>query len=290
MDTPVVQRWSGGRASYRPAGEVIDTRVYEVALIPDDTTARAFIEANHYSGSYPSARERVGLYRNYNLVGLAVFSHPMNDGVLRRLPCPKDEATELGRFVLLDEEKANAETWFLARAFEFLRRAGYAGVVSFSDPVARADVGGEVTFPGHVGNIYQASNARFVGRGSPNTLRILPDGTVLSNRAISKIRTASREKPDQGWQYSARILERFGAPALRRDGDVEAWLRAALATYTRQLRHLGNLCYLFGLDRATRKRLPTGLPYPKIVLEKCGRGRPALTSIRRPQMSINFAA
>ena len=49
------QRWRERRDSYRPAGEVIDPRRFEVAPIPDDTTARAFVEAHHYSASYPAA-------------------------------------------------------------------------------------------------------------------------------------------------------------------------------------------------------------------------------------------
>lgn len=46
----VVQRWRARRESYRPAGEPIETRRYEVALIPDDTTARAFVIEHHAGG------------------------------------------------------------------------------------------------------------------------------------------------------------------------------------------------------------------------------------------------
>ena len=66
MNVDGAQRWRSGRASYRPAGEVIDTRRFEVAAVDGpgaDNVARAFVVAHHYSASYPAARERIGLYR-----------------------------------------------------------------------------------------------------------------------------------------------------------------------------------------------------------------------------------
>lgn len=106
MITDVSQRWRGGRASYRPAGEPIDTRLYEVAAIDGegaDNLARDFIVTHHYSAAMPAARERVGLYRGGAMVGCIVFSHPAQDKVLACLPVPKEEAVELGRLVLLDD-------------------------------------------------------------------------------------------------------------------------------------------------------------------------------------------
>ena len=48
MIVDVTQRWRSGRASYRPAGEVIDPRSYGVAAIDGpgaDNIARAFVVA-----------------------------------------------------------------------------------------------------------------------------------------------------------------------------------------------------------------------------------------------------
>lgn len=161
------QRWRDHRDSYRPAGEVIDPHAYEVAPIADDRTPKAFVLAHHYSGSYPSARFRFGLYRGGALVGVAVYSHPCNDKVLTSVfPGQALASVELGRFVLLDDVPGNGETWFLARTFELLRAQGLAGVVSFSDPTPRATATGRVVFPGHIGTIYQAHNAVYLGRGT----------------------------------------------------------------------------------------------------------------------------
>jgi hypothetical protein len=79
------QRWHHHRTVYRPAGEVIRTMDYEVALIDSDREAKAFVLAHHAFGTYPAARIRFGLYRHGELVGVAVFSHPCNDLVLTRV-------------------------------------------------------------------------------------------------------------------------------------------------------------------------------------------------------------
>lgn len=250
------QRWRARRDSYRPAGETFEPRAFEVAAIESDRTARAFVEAHHYSGSYPAARRRFGLFERGELVGVAVFSVPMRAEVLR--PWGLDDGLELGRFVLLDGVRANGESWFLARCLDALRAEGFAGVVSLSDPTPRTSASGVVVFGGHVGTIYQASNAIYTGRATPRTLRLLPDGTVFSDRAASKIRNGER-----GWRYAVDQLVAHGAPEPR--GDLHAWLREVVPAVTRAMRHHGNHRYAFALSRAARRALPAGLAYPKIA-------------------------
>lgn len=261
MITGVVQRWRDRRGTYRPAGEVINTRLYEVAPIPDDTTARGFVEQHHYLGSFPAARERFGLYEGPFLVGVAVFSQPVNDAVLGHLPCDREESVELGRLVLLDRVPANGESFFVSRCFEQIHRDGYRGVVSFSDPLRREDDAGRVICPGHVGTVYQALNAVYTGRGTPRTLRVLPDGRVLSARTLQKIRAGER-----GHEAAERLLVRHGASP-RGSQDPIIWLATWLPRLTRAVRHPGCHRYLFGLDRRVRRRLPGSLPYPKLCLE-----------------------
>lgn len=266
MLTPVVQRWRAHRSLYRPAGEPINTRAYEVAEMPGDTEARTFVEAHHYAGTYPAARFRFGLYRSNALVGVAVFSHPVNDKALSMFPGAPVESVELGRLVLLDDVPANGESWFVAQCFEGLRRHGLMGVLSMSDPVPRAKSSGETVFAGHIGTTYQALNALYLGRATARTLLILPDGRVFSDRAAQKIRAQER-----GWRYAAEQLVSAGAPAP--DGDPRAWLTRALPLVTRKLRHPGNFRYVWTLKHRDRKhlRLPKGLtleslpPYPKVL-------------------------
>jgi hypothetical protein len=268
MLTDVSQRWRGGRHVFVPPTVVFDPRRYEVANIADDTTARAFVVATHYSGSYPAARERFGLYEGTELVGVAVFSHPTNDKVLARLPCDRLEGVELGRLVLVDRVPFNAESWMIARCFELLKRDGYRGVVSFADPCPRfCDEQDEPVFPGHVGGVYKASNAVYVGRATARTLRLFKrDGRVFSARTMQKIRKAER-----GWESAVAMLVGYGAAPLDLSVDEEArraWLTTWTEQLTRTMQHRGNLTYLFGLDAKTKKRLPTSLPYPKIDILK----------------------
>jgi hypothetical protein len=258
------QRWNQGRDSYRPAGEVIKTAEYDVAPVPRDV-AKAFVLKHHYSGTFPAARFCHGLARSGELVGVAVFSHPVRDAVLTNV-FPFKEATtgvELGRFVLADSVPANGETFFLARAFDLLRCSGIEGVLSFSDPVRRRGADGSIVLPGHVGTIYQAHNGVYLGRATARTLRMLPNGTVFSDRAKAKIQSG-----DRGWAYAARQLEAHGAAPLREGEDGAAWLRLWLPRVTRTARHRGNHRYAWGLDRAVRRSLPMTLPYPKKIDEE----------------------
>jgi hypothetical protein len=256
------QRWTLGRDSYRKPSEPIRTAEYEVAEIQGDALAKAFIQLHHYSRSYPAARVRVGLYRHGALEGVAVFSHPCRDTVLTGVfGGAATDHVELGRFVLLDAVPGNGETWFLARAFDLLRRRGLQGVISFSDPLERTSSQGLIVKPGHVGTIYQALNGRYLGRATPRTLKILPDGTVLSDRAIQKIRAA-----ESGWTAAAKTIVRFGADEPWE--DRRAWLSNWLGRLTRPLRHRGNHKYAWGLDRRTREALPSSKPFPKEI-DRC---------------------
>jgi hypothetical protein len=268
LDTEQCLRWEGQKNRWRhPDQGAIRTAEYEVAPVAE-APARAFVEAHHYSGSWPSPRLRYGLYHGDHLVGVAVFSVPMQSRVLT-IPFPSLvpmwESLELGRFVLLDQVPANGESWFLARCFELIRREGVKGVVSFSDPVPRTTADGGVVFPGHIGYIYQGSNAIRAGRSTTRTLTLLPDGTVLSERSIQKMRGG-----EQGRDGVERRLRSYGAsPRRPSETDAEYLKRALEEIGVRKLKHRGNIRYLFPLGSAREKRLieigiPRG-PYPKTL-------------------------
>lgn len=259
------QRWVEGRASYRPPQERINPTEYDVVEIQGDRTARAFVELHHYSASYPAARVRIGLHRHGSLVGVAVFSQPCNNLVLTNTfhGVPMQDGIELGRFVLLDEVPGNGETWFLARCFDLLRRQGIQGVLSMSDPTPRTAIDGRVVFPGHLGTIYQAHNARYLGLGTSRTLKVLPDGTVFSARTLQKIRAGER-----GWHGGVDALVGFGAGPLDREadrGERMSWLASWLPRLTRSLRHPGNHRYAWALTRRCQLSADGFKRYPKAV-------------------------
>lgn len=266
------QRWRERKAIFRRPDEQIKTADFEVAPIELDVPAKAFVEDHHYSGSYPSARFRYGLYKHADLVGVAVFSHPQRDEVLTRVFATGDklDSTELGRFVLTDTVRGNGETWFLARCFELLRAEGILGVVSFSDPLPRQDENGLITMPGHVGTIYQAMNGRYLGRSKRETLRLLPNGQSITRRTIAKIRSGKK-----GWNYSVRKFTAFGFPAPRclatEIADVDelnTWLDRALEVVTRPVCHPGNHKYAWAVNKKAKRFLPELNPaiYPKKLI------------------------
>ncbi len=262
------QRWRDRVSNLRSNDEreVIDPRAYEIAPILTDKPAKDFVCAHHYSVSFPAARFRFGLYRGAALVGVAVFSVPANDRVITNyLPGEAIASVELGRLVLLDDVPANGESWFVARCFDLLRKEGLVGVVSFSDPVPRTTSAGRVVLAGHAGITYQALNAVYAGTGKARVLRLLPDGSVFSDRAATKIRSG-----EKGARYASAQLVAAGAPPIdletATDDARRAWLRAAVAAVTRPLKHSGNYRYLWALDRRARRHLPASLPYPKLIL------------------------
>lgn len=258
----ICQRWTEGRASYRPAREVIDPSRFEVVEI-DELTAKRFVTTHHYSRRYPAARFRFGLLDRGELAGVAVFSRPFRAEVITNaIPWldDVDEGAELGRFVLLDQVAANGETWFLARCLAALR-GRLRAIVSFSDPNPRETADGSALFPGHIGTIYQASNATYQGRTDPDTIWLLPDGTVFSNIASGKIRRGLR-----GWRSAAAELERFGAEPLAEGvSDIERirWLERWRSELTRRMRHRGLHRYTFTIDRGAPIAYGPRRAYPK---------------------------
>jgi hypothetical protein len=256
--TPVNQRWRDRRDSYRPAGEPIQTSRYEVAELPGDSAPKAFILRHHYLASYPATQFRFGLHRAGRLVGVAVFGPPANYASHAVIPADPKDCVTLSRLVLLDDVPANGETWFLARCFEALKREQVAGVVSFSDPVPRENSAGQAVFGGHIGNIYQAFNALYVGRAKARTIHLLPDGRTLDERALAKLRALHR-----GWRYVVKTLMAFGAPVPRSADALGAWGEEWIGRLTRKVRHPGNHKYVWALHRRIRRQLPVGLPYPK---------------------------
>lgn len=255
------------RHSWRRVSEGgFDKTRYNVVPLAEKV-AKKFILTHHYSGSYPAARQRYGLVTvtGDELVGVAILGEPMHPKVLTK-PFPtldKGEAAELSRLVLLDTVPANGESHFVRKVFKAAAADGLRGVVAFADPLPRSTACGRLVMPGHVGTIYQslidpadARWGRYTGRGTSRTLTLLPDGTVLTDRARSKVR-----KLDTGWAYVVARLVALGAPPLDSGTDPGVWLAAALAHIgARKVRHAGNHRYCWPIgDRGQRRRTPIAL-------------------------------
>jgi len=179
-----VRRWTLGRESWRPAGELIRPSEYDLVRIESAAEARAFVKLHHYAATASSTAHRFGLYRRGALVGVALFGPPTSMNAHRAVfpSLSIAQAVTLGRLVLLDEVPGNGESWFVARCLHALRGAGVAAVETCADPEPRTDERGRRVFRGQVGTVYQALSMRHLGRTKPSTLRLFPDGTVGSAR------------------------------------------------------------------------------------------------------------
>lgn len=288
LEFPVVtescQRWHHGRHSFtRTRDGGFDPRRYQVRPLAH-AEAKSYVLTHHYAGSFPAARFCYGLYLTDDpdpLVGVAVFSVPASAKVITRVFPELDvrSAVELGRLVLegppagasprSQRAPANAESWFVAQAARDLAARDIHGMIAFADPVPRRRADGSVLKPGHTGVIYQAlggnpTGMRYTGRGTARTLWLAPDGTVLSERTLQKIRAQ-----EQGHEYGERLLISHGARAPRAGADMRAWLRQSLIDIqARRLTHRGNHRFAMPLGTTRRARadvhitLPP-LPYPK---------------------------
>lgn len=117
--------------------------------------ARELIVSNHYSHKWSSCRYAIGLIRDEQVVGVAVYGFPVGRQTVKSISpiLVNDEVLELTRLWVRDEEGKNTESWFLGRTFSWLRRnTGIKVLVSYSDPAH-----------GHLGVIYQATNWLYQG-------------------------------------------------------------------------------------------------------------------------------
>lgn len=273
------QRFTNGRESRRPAGELITKSAFDIAPIESDAIAREFVATHHYAKHASPSAHRFGLYHHGELEGVALFGPPPSENAHAKVfpTLADEEAVTLGRLVLLDSVPGNAESYFIARCFELLAkpalyhpldkhgnpRRPVAAIESCADPQPRLLPDGTKTHRGHLGIIYQATNGRYVGKTDANTMHLLPDGTCFSKRTMSKIRGNER-----GGAAAVAKLVSFGAESLDPNADraeriayVARW-RAALCT---KMRHHGNHRYLWCLDRRRRSEILTlpALAYPK---------------------------
>ncbi len=265
------QRWRDRREAYVTNGTVIDPAIHSVNVIHCSRTAKPFVEAHHYSGSFPATRLSCGLFRNgaggrSELVGVASFAVPMNNASIRLHTGLEDPlaGVDLGRLILLDDVAANGESWFVSRAFRLLRREkpGILSVIAYSDPVRRVASDGTIVMPGHCGMVYQALSAQLRGRSSARIDHVMPNGRIVSPRALSKIRTQ-----DTGSAYAERQIVEAGAPARDHGEEPCDWImRLRREGHLSQRRHPGNLVYAFALTRAAKLagRDRPSLAYPTI--------------------------
>src|SRR3546814_1727155 len=90
MITDRSQRWRERRSMFVPATGTINPAEFSVDIVDCMKTAKPFVVANHYSGSFPASRWSVGLFRSgrtgtSRLVGLRSAQHTSQIQALMRL-------------------------------------------------------------------------------------------------------------------------------------------------------------------------------------------------------------
>ena len=285
------QRHRLGRVTFTPPTAYADASCLHVERIENDTTARRFVELHHYARTFPAAIASFGMFETSPsapamLVGVATFSVPMN--VARSTAAllrPGEAVCELGRFTLLDRIGHGAETRMLSLARAGLgqaktyhcptanaERPKYPIIVSFSDPVPRADHHGTLIHVGHLGRVYQGGidggagtgMGLYTGRGAAKTMWLTPDASAFVDRTLNKLRNG--EVGDAG-VYDQ--LLRHGAPLIRKGETGRDYVTRALRDGPfRRVHHRGTHRYLFLAGSRSRKRelataLGPGLPYPR---------------------------
>lgn len=251
-----------------------NSRRYDVAPV-SAAVGRQFVANLHYLGTWPAVRLAYGLYEGGELVGVGALAVPTNKRVLTNaLPDlqPYTESLDLARLVLREIVPANAESWFVAQALRLAAGEGIRAVTMCSDPTPQWRNGQQVT-PGHVGIVYQALNATYLGQSAKRTVWVLPDGSVLNGRTASKITGG-----EQGCDGAAARLVALGAPAP--GGSLRNWDHAARAAWLKTAKHVigahcervpGNHGYSLwttpaarrAAGRAAVRSAAVAIPYPK---------------------------
>jgi len=120
----------------------------------DHTTARLYIEKNHYSHKIPQAvKYRFGFYYDNKLVGCCIYSVPANCHCISCLfdNEPQTICIELSRFFGEDATCKNFESYCISKTFEYLKDK-YDLILSYAD-----------SYFNHIGTIYQALNFIYLG-------------------------------------------------------------------------------------------------------------------------------
>ena len=257
MKTERSQRWRERRERFVPSGAEFDPSMHSVDVIDCHAEAKPFVQRHHYSGSFPASRLSAGLFRNGPggtsvLVGVCTFAQPSNNRSVARTAnlAHHTHAVDLGRLVLLDDVGCNGESFLVSRALRLLRRhkPEVISVISYADPVKRRVAGSGIVHGGHIGRIYQVMDALYLGRATPRTLDVMPNGLVFSPRALSKLRAG-----ETGADYAMRQIVSAGADAPQPGEEPEAWVDGLRARgFFTRIRHPGTHKYLFPLTRSAK--------------------------------------
>ena len=125
---------------------------FSVKTIPHQETYEWLLK-KHYAHRIPSISYSFGLYDKDRLCGVCCFGTPASSTLLKGV-CGElysDKVIELNRLVI-ESSEPNITSWFVSRCLKVFNNMI---IVSYAD-----------TSQGHIGKIYQATNALYTGLSS----------------------------------------------------------------------------------------------------------------------------
>jgi len=189
-----------------PVMPVFDPARCYVRHVSYGTIVTVLAEA-HYIGTPGATSVSLGMYVDHTIAGVITFGTiPRNNASAICGPGDADSVMELTRLALYDWAPKNSESWFIAQAFDWLRR----GRPDVNILISYAD--GAV---GHVGTIYQATNFIYTGTSTNDYVYHCDSGEVLHPRTTGR----RSELPPGRWRPSAekhRYVTFLGSRATRK--------------------------------------------------------------------------
>jgi len=165
-----------------------------VSRIPAKTGIE-FIRKHHYSHGCHNGPLCWGLFDGETLVGALAIATPCSENVRASVFGVeyKQHVTELHRLVVLDGYGKNTESYFISKVLRDLykQRPDLWAVLSFADATE-----------GHVGTIYQATNAIYTGRTQRAWFYL--DGDRLRHPRQNGINISADDARKRGWSRVRR--------------------------------------------------------------------------------------
>lgn len=144
----------------------------------------------HYTGTRGADGWNFGLWDGYTLVGVVAYNIPTLSTCASVFGVPGDRTVlHMGRLVCADDAPRNVESRLIARSLRLLKQG---------DPAIRAVITYAAQDQGHIGYVYQATNALYIGEGRPTW--VWTDSEGRRRTTYINGRTRSTEKAlAAGW-------------------------------------------------------------------------------------------
>lgn len=150
-----------------------------------------FIERYHYARGCHNGPMCYGMHIGGDLVGVCAFATPASENVRASIFGPDElhRVTELHRLVLLDKAPKFSESRLISASLKMLLedRQDLRAVISFANPGR-----------GHLGTIYQATNAIYCGLTKPTRMYVDQSGRKRHPRQ-NGVNISIGEAHERGW-------------------------------------------------------------------------------------------